>query len=160
VQLAAGALVPAGPLAAQATTGIGFDLAVRTPPVWRAFALRTDLTFDHWNGTGTTTSFDQQGQALSLVREGAGGVYSFAGLGLFLGQEKVRLPSGSISRTRAHQTLGVQGGVGVRRESWWGGPFVEVGIVRVFGAAPTAFTWIPVRGGITAPSILASILGG
>lgn len=158
--LGVGALQPMSRFDPGTALGFSVDIVVRTPPIWGDYGIRTDITFDHWNGSGATRSYDQQAQVISLTRDLGGGVHAFTGVGTFVGQEKLLQPDGSLFRTRQHQTLGAQFGIGFRHAGVFLQPFIEGAVVKVFGAQPTAFTWGTVRAGITAPNFLASLLGG
>jgi len=160
MMLGAGALVPLGTFADRAATGLGFDLVIRSAKNVGGYGIRTDLTFDRWSGVGAITRHVLDAQTVSVIRDLSETVYCWTGIGSYIGFETQKSATGTSSNTRQHQTMGVQGGIGLRYEKWWGKPFAEVGVVKVFGPKATAVAYVPIRAGLTLPPFVARILGG
>jgi hypothetical protein len=137
--VAAGVLLPIGDLDNAAATGFGIALRNENY-LARHWSLRTDVGYEYFGGKGTVKNTQTTSFALNLVQHPTSALYAFGGAGLYL-QKTTRT---SDSQSRATNTLGFQGGVGVQLGDLWRFPLsAELAVVHTTGAG--AYSWFPLR---------------
>jgi hypothetical protein len=141
--LAGGFAAPIGDLGDAAD--LGFNLSARAEgaisrPGW---AIRGDLTWDHFGGKGPVDSYSYLGFAANMVHhESASVMYEFGGLGVY-GRTVNYRSDNSASDTN----LGLQFGLGFNLNTVEKNTFVEIGLSSIFTDGGTSL-WIPIRLGV------------
>ncbi|MHB8838074.1 MAG: hypothetical protein ACYC7F_03890 [Gemmatimonadaceae bacterium] len=140
--LAGGLSVPAGDLGADAGLGLAVGLRAETPLRDARWALRGDLNWDRYDGSGVVNAYSYASLAGNLVhRERVSGLYQYGGLGIF--SSRMRFVSGN---DRRDSNLGMQAGVGFtwnRLSPRW---FTEFGLTSAFTSG-RSIVWFPLRAG-------------
>lgn len=145
LSVAAGVATPAADFANGAGPGLDAQLQLRTDPLIGRFALRIEISYDHFPGKDGLSGTTFSGQAISLIDDFGGIFYWFAGPGYYQSNHPTSI-SGHTALEEFNY-LGVQAGVGAKFPVLrWNG-FVEAEGVRVFTPG-TNRIFVPVRFGI------------
>ena len=134
--------LPEGDLASGADLGVnlGFRGEGRISP--RGWALRGDLSWDHYDGHGPVNAYSYYALAGNVVHhEGTGRLYEFGGLGIY--NSRVQFPD---ALDRSETNLGVQLGFGLNF-SRMSNMFTEFGLTSAFTSGRSS-AWFPVRLGV------------
>jgi hypothetical protein len=137
--LALGVLVPIGGLDPVAATGFGATLRNESY-LSHAWSIRTDVGYEYFGGKGTVKNTQTTSFALNLVQHPTSALYAFGGAGLYLRKTTRTLDS----QSRATNTIGFQGGVGLQLGDLWRFPLsAEIAVVHTAGKEN--YSWFPLR---------------
>lgn len=143
--LAAGVAMPAGDLSSTAGTGFDIELQARTQPMFGGFALRIDISYDHFAAKGGVDATTISGQAISLLGDLGSSFYWIAGPGYYQSTDKSQIAGHNVNDQRSY--FGAQAALGVNIPVFrWEG-FLEASAVRMFTPGQVKM-YVPLRFGI------------
>ena len=151
VGFSGGASLPVGNL--KDVADVGYSVAGHVylrPQAVKAFMFRGDVTYDSWNGTGTTSKLNSLGviaNVLFPLTDDNAGIrpYLVGGAGLYRFGSTVKVGTLEISNTV--NKFGVQGGAGLEFKLAGMSTFLEGKYVNVFNDGRST-SYIPVTFGV------------
>lgn len=151
VGVSGGASLPVGNLKDVADVGysVAGHLYLR-PQAVKAFMFRGDVTYDRWNGTGTTSTFNSLGVIANVLfpfSDDNAGIrpYLVGGAGLYRFGSTVKV--GTLDVSSSVNKFGVQGGAGLEFKLAGMSTFLEGKYVNVFNDGRST-SYIPVTFGV------------